>query len=164
MQGFRSLKDVTWEPGDLNVVIGPNASGKSNLLKLLEFIAASAQGQLYKYVQRSGGISQLIWDGRADTMRFTTRYLDADQSFVYDFRLVVIGSIYNILQERLSPSSHANDVTFVGLDTPLLERLKGRAANVQRHDGYLLELPEDSISLTDSRYAQLCKAAGKLTA
>ena len=30
IQGYRSLKDVTWHLGDLNVVIGPNASGKSN--------------------------------------------------------------------------------------------------------------------------------------
>jgi hypothetical protein len=30
IEGFRSLKNVVWEPGDLNVLIGPNGSGKSN--------------------------------------------------------------------------------------------------------------------------------------
>jgi len=33
VEGFRSLEAQTWCPGDLNVVIGPNASGKSNLLR-----------------------------------------------------------------------------------------------------------------------------------
>ena len=39
VEGFRSLKSQTWCPGDLNVLIGPNASGKSNLLRVLETLA-----------------------------------------------------------------------------------------------------------------------------
>jgi AAA15 family ATPase/GTPase len=32
IEGFRSLRNVSWMPGDLNVIIGPNGTGKSNLL------------------------------------------------------------------------------------------------------------------------------------
>lgn len=39
IEGFRSLKNVTWRPGNLNVVIGPNGSGKSNLLRALDLIS-----------------------------------------------------------------------------------------------------------------------------
>ncbi len=42
VKGYRSFKDVSWKPGDLNVVIGPNGAGKSNLLRLLEMVSASA--------------------------------------------------------------------------------------------------------------------------
>lgn len=38
VEGYRSLKNVSWEPGDLNVLIGPNAGGKSNLLRVLEML------------------------------------------------------------------------------------------------------------------------------
>ncbi len=31
IRGFRSLRDVEWRSGNLNVVIGPNASGKKVL-------------------------------------------------------------------------------------------------------------------------------------
>ncbi len=55
VEGFRSLKDITWKPGDLNVIIGPNGAGKSNLLRLLEMISTSARGKLGKYVQSAGG-------------------------------------------------------------------------------------------------------------
>lgn len=68
--GFKSLRDVTWEPGALNVVIGPNGSGKSNLLTALELLSASAQGRLAKFIQRLGGMWSLLWDGIANNATF----------------------------------------------------------------------------------------------
>src|SRR5229473_8099356 len=59
VEGFRSLKHVTWKPGDLNVVIGPNGTGKSNLLRMLELISVAAQGRLGRYVQAAGGMDAL---------------------------------------------------------------------------------------------------------
>ncbi len=70
IEGFRSLRKVSWEPGDLNVVIGPNGSGKSNLLQFLELISVSAQGRLGKYIQSLGGMDALVWDGQATSIRF----------------------------------------------------------------------------------------------
>ncbi len=71
IEGFRSLRKVSWRPGDLNVIIGPNGSGKSNLLRFLELIAVSAQGRLGKYIQSSGGMSPIVWDGVASSIKFT---------------------------------------------------------------------------------------------
>jgi len=62
VEGFRSLKKVSWEPGALNVVIGPNGSGKSNLLKYLDLFSYGAQGELRKYIQRLGGIFHAAWN------------------------------------------------------------------------------------------------------
>lgn len=70
VKGFRSLKDVSWTPGDLNVVIGPNGTGKSNLIRMLELISVSAQGRLSKYIQRMGGMEPLVWDGMSDSISF----------------------------------------------------------------------------------------------
>jgi predicted ATPase len=55
VEGFRSLRDALWRPGDLNVVIGPNASGKSNLLKALEMLSASAWEEMGDFVRREAG-------------------------------------------------------------------------------------------------------------
>ncbi len=70
IKGFRSLKDISWAPGDLNVVIGPNGTGKSNLLRMLELISVSAQARLGKYIQKSGGMEPLVWDGISDSICF----------------------------------------------------------------------------------------------
>jgi len=70
IEGFMSLKHVSWEPGSLNVVIGPNGSGKSNLLRFLQFTAAAAEGRLCKFVQSMGGVGALLWDGKAERLSF----------------------------------------------------------------------------------------------
>jgi predicted ATPase len=71
IEGFRSLRKVSWLPGDLNVIIGPNGTGKSNLLRFLELISISAQGRLGKYIQSLGGMDPIVWDGVATSIRFT---------------------------------------------------------------------------------------------
>jgi predicted ATPase len=63
VERYRSLKNVTWKPGDLNVVIGPNGSGKTNLVRALELMAVSARGELEKQVNKEGGMIPMSWDG-----------------------------------------------------------------------------------------------------
>ncbi|MBW2164746.1 MAG: AAA family ATPase [Deltaproteobacteria bacterium] len=70
IEGFRSLRKISWSPADLNVIIGPNGTGKSNLLRMLELISISAQGGLGKYIQKAGGMEPLVWDGISDSIRF----------------------------------------------------------------------------------------------
>ncbi|MBK8562250.1 MAG: AAA family ATPase [Saprospiraceae bacterium] len=38
IQNFRSLQDVTLDLQDVNLLIGPNNSGKTNLMKALRFL------------------------------------------------------------------------------------------------------------------------------
>jgi len=103
IKGFRSLKDVTWKPGALNVLIGANGSGKSNLLRFLELMVVAAEGGLGKHVQSLGGIDAIRWDGQANPVSFrvswnSTRH-DADS---YDLRLSVFGPIYMVTSEVLT--------------------------------------------------------------
>jgi len=67
---FRSLQNIRWEPAGLNVLIGPNGSGKTNLVLLLKLIAQSARGKLSETVLRLGGISPLLWDWKSDGFSF----------------------------------------------------------------------------------------------
>jgi len=69
VEGFKSLKEVSWRPGNLNVVIGPNGSGKSNLLQFMELLRASALGRMSERILQHGGIEALLWDGRAKAIK-----------------------------------------------------------------------------------------------
>jgi predicted ATPase len=83
VNGFRSLADIKWAPGDLNILIGPNASGKSNLLRVFEVLSASARGVLEKYVQREGGMEPLVWDGSASSTEFLVEQVPRDGIPIY---------------------------------------------------------------------------------
>ncbi len=102
VEGFRSLRTQSWFPGDLNVVIGPNASGKSNLLRVLEMVSVSAKGGLGKYLQQEGGMEPILWDGRAPHVRtrvqfFLDQAIDSRfrplEMLIYDFNIVRLGRI-----------------------------------------------------------------------
>lgn len=105
IEGFRSLKKVSWKPGDLNVVIGPNGTGKSNLLRFLELISVSAQGRLGKYIQSLGGMQPIVWDGQASSILFKQR-MRTDYSdwvtYVLECARLGGGSSYQIQHELLA--------------------------------------------------------------
>ena len=136
VDGFRSLKHVTWNPGRLNVVIGPNGSGKSNLLRVLELLTTAGKGGLGKYIQREGGMGPLLWDGRAERLRFRTKMSPVDEtrderrdSLTYDLVLERIGksSSYRIGSELLG-NYHRVETGESAEPLKLLERDAQRAA------------------------------------
>lgn len=106
VEGFRSLRNVSWVPGDLNVVIGPNGTGKSNLLRLMELISVSAQGKLGKYIQSLGGMDPIVWDGTATSIKFVLESVPVGKEIgpeQYELELARLGggSSYKIEKELL---------------------------------------------------------------
>ncbi len=109
VEGFRSLRNVSWLPGDLNVIIGPNGTGKSNLLRLMELISVSAQGKLGKYIQSLGGMDPIVWDGTATSIKFILESIPEEGELYpehYELELARLGagSSYKVEKELLSNS------------------------------------------------------------
>ncbi len=107
IEGFRSLKKVSWIPGDLNVIIGPNGTGKSNLLRFLELISISAQGRLGKHIQSLGGMDPMLWDGTASAIKFSMKtVLVGDdlgpEQYELELGRLGTGSSYKIEKELLA--------------------------------------------------------------
>ena len=122
IEGFRSLRKVFWRPGSLNVVIGPNGTGKSNLLRFLELISVSARGGLGKYIQRLGGMDAIVWDGRSQSICFSLKTSPQgrpEDPGLYDLELARLGtgSIYRINRELLAHGAEA--------PMPFLKRVAG---------------------------------------
>jgi predicted ATPase len=64
IEGFRSLRSVRLELRPLNVLIGPNQSGKTNILDALDLLSRAVQGELTDSLYQSrGGLAHLLWAG-----------------------------------------------------------------------------------------------------
>lgn len=95
IQGFKSFRDVTFEPGNLTVMIGANGSGKSNLLSLFTLLRRMVQrpGEFQLEVLRTGGRA-LCFDGggAVATIQVGLAVQQGDAEAIYGARWVHHGS------------------------------------------------------------------------
>ncbi len=85
--GFRSIFDSSIELKQLNIIIGPNASGKSNLFKALRFVHDLASEGIGKGHQEMA--RHLFWYGTSD---------EIEPQFTFDLTMAVPGQ-----QGRFAP-------------------------------------------------------------
>jgi predicted ATPase len=73
VRNFKSLREIDLSLGPLNVLVGPNMSGKSNILDVFRFLhevffpEAGTQGISYALAQR-GGVNEVLWKGGDDKL------------------------------------------------------------------------------------------------
>ncbi|MBK9371663.1 MAG: PD-(D/E)XK nuclease family protein [Deltaproteobacteria bacterium] len=79
IEGFRSLQDVTFEPGPLTVLIGPNGAGKSNVLSFLRMLTLMGTRSLRLFCATEGGASTLLHRGPPDAEEIGWRVETSDE-------------------------------------------------------------------------------------
>ena len=68
VRGFKSINSLErFELGSLNVLIGPNGSGKTNLVDVFRMMGALANGRLRLFVAKEDGPDALLYRGRKHT-------------------------------------------------------------------------------------------------
>ncbi|WP_145534219.1 AAA family ATPase [Yersinia alsatica] len=63
ISGYRSLRDVVLELGQLNVITGANGSGKSSLYRALRLLSDIGQGRIIQSLATEGGLQSTLWAG-----------------------------------------------------------------------------------------------------
>ncbi|OGR22667.1 MAG: hypothetical protein A2277_18775 [Desulfobacterales bacterium RIFOXYA12_FULL_46_15] len=153
VEGFRSLRSVSWFPGDLNVIIGPNGTGKSNLLRFLELICVSAQGKLGKYIQSLGGMDPIVWDGNAASIKFVLESIPeggdlGPERYELELARLGAGSSYKIEKELLI-NSHKLRNKIEKKPFKFLERFSKKAVIFDETE-HTFATPEEFISEEES--------------
>ena len=60
IHNYKSFYDTTIELGKLNIVVGENNSGKSNLIDALEFIPLAYNNNFYGAISKKGGFEKIL--------------------------------------------------------------------------------------------------------
>lgn len=63
ISGYRSVRQLTLELGPVNVIVGPNGSGKTNLYRALYLLSVAAEGRLARTLAEEGGMPSVLWAG-----------------------------------------------------------------------------------------------------
>ncbi|WP_316753534.1 AAA family ATPase [Streptomyces herbicida] len=67
MENFRTLTRMELRLGPLTVLVGPNAAGKSNVLRVFEFLADVARAGIEPTVDARGGYEEIAYRGGSHT-------------------------------------------------------------------------------------------------
>jgi predicted ATPase len=65
IKNYRSLRNVALNPGLRNILVGPNASGKSNSLDVFRFFRDIANVGLSRAISNRGGFNEIFWKGES---------------------------------------------------------------------------------------------------
>src|SRR6266404_521999 len=89
IKNFKSIREQTLEVGLLNVFIGSNGAGKSNLIEVFRFLREIVNQNLAGYVGVKGGADTLLYFGRRTSpeMSFHLEFGEGDTGNAYLVKL-----------------------------------------------------------------------------
>lgn len=99
IHGYKSIKDLQLPLNTINILIGANGSGKSNLLSFFVFLKAMYSRNLRETVALGGGMDRYLYDGRKITSEISAKLL-FDQN-AYSFTLTAGNEAFVITKEGL---------------------------------------------------------------
>ncbi len=124
IKNYKSLKNVELELDKFNVLIGPNASGKSNLLDCLAFISEIAKGDIDGSLRGRGGYERVVFGGEKENIELSLDFILGTEPSKYFIFISKVG----IDEEKLTIKDvgvidrHLNDIN-KRLDTGELEKV-----------------------------------------
>ena len=96
---FKSLRDVTIELGKFNVLIGPNACGKTNIIQAFELLRDIMDPAVINPFAKFWGYSNVVWIRNEQlNIRFELEFTDGSS---YSMDVTGVGGRCNILRETL---------------------------------------------------------------
>ena len=82
IRGFKSIRALDgFEPRALNVLIGSNGAGKSNLIDLFHMLARIAEERLQVFVAEQDGPDALLFGGRRRTECIEAEFRFGDNAY-----------------------------------------------------------------------------------
>jgi predicted ATPase len=154
VQGFKSIERQTIELGALNVLVGANGSGKSNLLGALSFFRALVLGDRDDLVKRLGGAERLLHHGKKITK--ACFFACEEERFTYEQTLVpVAGDGLAMTKEKL--------VILDADATELAQATESTSPYLQGEEERADDSLEDELRKEERRQLDLLVAQGTMT-
>ena len=149
VENYRSLKFVNFRLKRVNVVVGKNGSGKSNLYKALKLLYCAAEGRLARTIAEEGGMSSALWAGPKGKGPVRMKLaVKIENGLKYELELGLPVPFEHMTPFLYDPLVKEERVSLLkdGNKTILLDR-KAQAVHARGIDGKRVTFPHDT---TDS--------------
>ena len=104
VRGFKSIRVLEdFELRGLNVLVGANGAGKSNLMSLFRMVSEVAAGRLQLFVKREGRADALLFGGRRRTSVLDVELSFNGNSHQYGFSLEPVTDGLAFAREHVVP-------------------------------------------------------------
>ncbi|WP_209851029.1 AAA family ATPase [Rhizobium herbae] len=89
---YRSLKSIRMDMAGVNLFIGENGVGKSNLYRALQLVQAAVRGRLAHEIAREGGMASALWSGKRRSgdpvrIKLEVELLDEERALSFHYRV-----------------------------------------------------------------------------
>src|SRR5882672_8396159 len=94
VNNFKNLVDTELKLGDFNILVGPNNSGKTNLLQVLPFLKMLIYGDqdsIKNFMQlgSANGHAYAPFKGEEGQMKIEISFTHLESNFIYDYTLEI---------------------------------------------------------------------------
>ena len=137
-------EEITLEP--LNIIIGQNASGKSNLVDVIKLLRSLPQEKgLANFISQNGGISEWIWKGEKKSKPTKVEvFIHNISDFKYSIAIENASQRAKIIQEEISNLSNKQKIESSKSSHPevsILSSLRISLKDIKNKDVLELALP-----------------------
>jgi predicted ATPase len=91
-QNYRSLRSIRMDLAGVNIFIGENGVGKSNLYRALQLVQAAVRGSLAYEIAAEGGMASALWSGprkqeKNFRIKLEVEVLDEERAITFRYRV-----------------------------------------------------------------------------
>lgn len=151
-ENYRSLRSIRMDLGQVNLFVGENGAGKSNLYRSLQLVQAAVQGTFAQEIAAEGGMGSALWTGKRRPnepvrIRLEAELLDEDRAITFRYRIEAGLRPPAAAGFAFEPQVKVEDLSIeTGRRPVTMMKRAGPGVMVRNEAGRMVEHPEQALT------------------